>query len=252
MRPLEVTNLVKSFGGVQTLCGVSFSLEEGERRVILGPNGAGKTTFFHTVSGVHAATSGTVKLFGEDVTTLPLHQRVRRGLGRTFQITNLFPELTVFDTLFLGVQAQEPGSLTFFRPASGSRRIVGRVEEIIAQWGLGAIRDERVKHLSYGQQRQLEVVLAMAGRPRLLLLDEPTAGLSPAETASMTQFLGSLGRDITILMIEHDMDVAFGVADRITVLYFGTILTEGLPSEVQADQRVTDIYLGEQKWEAIV
>jgi branched-chain amino acid transport system ATP-binding protein len=193
-----------------------------------------------------------VKLFGKDVTTLPLHRRIKLGLGRTFQITNLFPELTVFETLFLGVQAQEKGSFVFFRPASASRGIVARVEEIIDQWGLQEIRGERVKHLSYGQQRQLEVVLAMAGKPRLLLLDEPTAGLSPAETASMTRFLGSLGRDITILMIEHDMDVAFGVADRITVLYFGTILTEGLPSEVQADQRVTDIYLGEQKWEAIV
>ena len=247
MKPLEVEGLHKSFGGLQTLCDVTLSLEEGERRVLLGPNGAGKTTLFHTISGIHAPTSGTVKLFGTDVNRFAPHQRVRLGLGRTFQITNLFRELTVFETLFLGVQSREKGRYVFFRPAGSCRPIVARVEETIGQWGLEAIRDTRVKNLSYGQQRQLEVILAMTGKPRLLLLDEPTAGLSPAETAAMTAFLQGLGREITILLIEHDMDVAFEVADRITVLYFGAILTEGLPAEVQADPRVLEIYLGEHR-----
>jgi branched-chain amino acid transport system ATP-binding protein len=246
VKPLQVDNLTKSFGGLQTLCGISMSVEEGERRVILGPNGAGKTTLFHTVSGWHSATSGSIKLFGKEVTHLASHKRVRLGLGRTFQITNLFPELTVFDTLFIGIQAQEKERLVFFWPAKSCRKIVSRVEEVIEQWNLNDVRDEQVRHLSYGQQRQLEVILAMATRPKLLLLDEPTAGLSPAETTSMTHFLHSLGRDITILMIEHDMDVAFEIADRIAVLYFGKILTEGLPKEVQNDPRVLDIYLGEQ------
>jgi branched-chain amino acid transport system ATP-binding protein len=249
MKPLVTENLTKSFGGLLTLGGVSLSLEEGERRVILGPNGAGKTTLFHTISGVHPVTSGTVKLFGRDVTRLSPHRRVKRGLGRTFQITNLFPELTVFETLFLGVQAREAGRFVFYRPAFSCGRIVGQVEAILEQWGLREIRDSRVKALSYGQQRQLEVILAMAGNPRVLLLDEPTAGLSPAETASMTQFLPGLDRSITILLIEHDMDVAFEIADRITVLYFGNVLTEGLPRDVQSDSRVMDIYLGDPQWE---
>jgi branched-chain amino acid transport system ATP-binding protein len=174
---------------------------------------------------------------------------VRLGLGRTFQITNLFPDLTVVETLFLGVQAQEKGRFRLFWPASSCRSVMARVEEIVAQWDLAQVRATQVKHLSYGQQRQLEVILAMAAKPRLLLLDEPTAGLSPAETASMTRFLRELGRDITILLIEHDMDVAFELADRITMLYFGEILTEGLPAEVRGDRRVMEIYLGESQWE---
>jgi branched-chain amino acid transport system ATP-binding protein len=251
MKPLEVKKLNKSFGGLQTLCDVTLALEEGERRVILGPNGAGKTTLFHTVSGIHAPTSGSVKLFGTEVSRLPPHKRVRLGLGRTFQITNLFRELTVFETLFLGVQSQKKGRYVFYRPAGSCRPIVARVEETIEQWGLDAVRTTRVKNLSYGQQRQLEVILAMTGNPKLLLLDEPTAGLSPAETAAMTAFLRGLGREITILLIEHDMDVAFEIADRITVLYFGAILTEGAPAAVQADPQVLEIYLGEQRLEGI-
>ncbi|MBI5442318.1 MAG: ABC transporter ATP-binding protein [Deltaproteobacteria bacterium] len=249
MRPLEIDGLTKSFGGLQTLCGVSLTVEEGERRVILGPNGAGKTTLFHTISGVHAATGGAIRIFGTDATRLPAHRRVRLGLGRTFQITNLFPDLTVFETLFLGVQSHERGRFSMFRPAGACRSVVDRVRELVREWELGGVQDERVKNLSYGQQRQLEVILAMAGRPRLLLLDEPTAGLSPAETASMTRFLNGLDRKVTILLIEHDMDVAFEVADRITVLYFGNVLTEGTPAEVRGDPRVTEIYLGTPQWE---
>ncbi|MDF1551699.1 MAG: ABC transporter ATP-binding protein [Deferrisomatales bacterium] len=251
MKPLVVEGLSKSFGGLQTLCGVSLTLEAGERRVILGPNGAGKTTLFHTISGVHAPTAGSVQLFGTEVSRLPPHRRARLGLGRTFQITNLFPELTVAETLFLGAQAGRAERLVFYRPASRSREAMLRVEETIEQWELGEVRDLRVKHLSYGQQRQLEVILAMTGRPRLLLLDEPTAGLSPAETFAMTRFLQGLDRGITILLIEHDMDVAFDVADRISVLYFGEILTEGTPEEVQADSRVLEIYLGESTWKGV-
>jgi len=248
VKPLVVENLTKSFGGLQTLCGVSLALEAGERRVILGPNGAGKTTLFHTISGVHGLTGGSVRLFGIEVSRVPPHRRVRLGLGRTFQITNLFPELTVSETLFLGAQAGRAERLVFYRPASACRETMQQVEETIEQWDLGEVRGVPVKYLSYGQQRQLEVILAMTGRPRLLLLDEPTAGLSPAETAAMTRFLQGLDRGITILLIEHDMDVAFDVADRISVLYFGEILTEGTPEEVQADSRVMDIYLGESTW----
>ncbi|MHB8763778.1 MAG: ABC transporter ATP-binding protein [Deferrisomatales bacterium] len=251
MRPLVVSKLNKNFGGLRTLLDVDLALEEGERRVILGPNGAGKTTLFHTISGFHAPTSGSVKLFGTEASRLAPHRRVKLGLGRTFQVTNLFRELTVFETLFLGVQSHEPGRYAFFRPAAACRPIVARIEAMIEQWGLGEIRDARVKNLSYGQQRQLEVILAMAGRPRLLLLDEPTAGLSPAETAAMTAFLRGLGREITLLLIEHDMDVAFELADRITVLHFGAVLTEGLPDAVRSDPRVLEIYLGQQAWERL-
>lgn len=251
MKPLQVEKVTKSFGGVQTLCGVSLSLEAGERRVLLGPNGAGKTTLFHTISGVHTITSGTVRLFGKEVTGLAPHRRVKLGLGRTFQLTTLFPELTVRETLFLGVQARRKGKFRLFCPAGSCREVMARVEEIVEQWELGAVGEVQVKNLSYGQQRQLEVILALAGNPRLLLLDEPTAGLSPAETTSMTHFLSTLGRDVTLLLIEHDMDVAFELADRLTVLYFGKVLAEGTPDEVRRDTRVTDIYLGEARWEGM-
>lgn len=246
MKALEVENLVKDFGRLRSLAGVSMKVEHGERRAILGPNGAGKTTLFHTIRGVHMATEGTVRIFGQDVTRLPAHRRVKLGLGGTFQITNLFPELTVFETLFLGAQALERGRFAFFRPAGWSRKAVSRVQEMTDEWDLAPVQDALTKELSYGQQRQLEVILAMTGKPRLLLLDEPTAGLSPAETTSMTRFLSGLSRDMTILLIEHDMDVAFEVADQVTVLYFGEVLAEGTCAEVQRDGRVLDIYLGQQ------
>jgi branched-chain amino acid transport system ATP-binding protein len=250
VKPLVLENLTKSFGGLQTLCEVSLTLELGERRVLLGPNGAGKTTLFHTISGIHRPTDGTVHLFGRDVTRLTPHHRARLGLGRTFQITNLFKELTVFENVYLAVQALEHGRFAFYRTIRSSRLLVSRVREIVEQWNLGRVQDVPVRNLSYGEQRQIEVILALAGRPKLLLLDEPTAGLSPAETVSMTGFLQSLDRRITILLIEHDLDVAFEVADRITVLHFGSILTEGTPAQVREDARVMDIYLGEEKWEA--
>lgn len=252
MNPLVLSGLTKTFGKLQTLTDVNMTLKAGERRVILGPNGAGKTTLFHTISGVHEATAGTVTLFGEDVTRLPVHKRALMGLGRTYQITNLFGELTVFENLFLGIQAQSPGRFTFVTPAANRKAITQKVEETIETWGLSDVRGSQVKHLSYGQQRQIEVVLALATKPKLLLLDEPTAGLSPAETSSMTQFLSGLDRAVTIIMIEHDMDVAFNVADNITVLYFGRVLVEGPVEEVKGDPRVRDIYLGEPKWEALL
>lgn len=252
MNPLVLDGLTKNFGELQTLVGVNMTLTPGERRVILGPNGAGKTTLFHTISGVHPATRGTVTLFGQDVTKLSVQARARLGLGRTYQISNLFGELTVFENLFLGIQAQSPGKFTFLAPAVTRKKVVDEVEAAIELWDLKDVRDSQVKYLSYGQQRQIEVVLAMATKPKLLLLDEPTAGLSPAETASMTKFLGGLDRTITILMIEHDMDVAFEVADNITVLYFGRVLVEGPVAEVRGDSRVRDIYLGEPKWEGLI
>lgn len=246
MIPLQVENVTKDFGRLRSLSHVSLSVEAGERRVILGPNGAGKTTLFHIIRGVHFATEGSVRLFGQEVTRLAPHRRVKLGLGGTFQVTNLFPNLTVMETLFLGAQALQRERFIFFRPARFSRSAMTRTEQLIAEWDLAPVAGLPVKELSYGQQRQLEVILAMAGRPRLLLLDEPTAGLSPAETASITRFLAGLSRDMTILFIEHDMDVAFELADKVTVLSFGEVLTEGSCAEVQRDPRVLDIYLGQK------
>jgi branched-chain amino acid transport system ATP-binding protein len=242
--PLQVEDVTKDFGRLRSLSHVSLSIETGERRVILGPNGAGKTTLFNTIRGAHFATEGSVRLFGEEVTRLAPHRRVKLGLGGTFQITNLFPNLTVLETLFLGAQALQRGRFIFFRPARFSRQAMARAEELVAEWDLALVAGLPVKELSYGQQRQLEVILAMAGRPRLLLLDEPTSGLSPAETNSMTRFLSGLSRDTTILFIEHDMDVAFELADNVTVLSFGEVLTEGSCAEIQRVPRVLDIYLG--------
>ena len=244
MNPLEVQHLAKNFGGLAALRDVCLTLEAGERRALIGPNGAGKTTLFNIISGVLAPSAGAVRLFGRDVTGLPVHRRALLGLGRTYQVTNLFPDLTVFDNLLLGVQAAEPTRFAMHRPARTYRPLVARTEGLLREWELWDARDAPVRELSYGMQRQLEIVLALARRPRLILLDEPTAGLSPGERVTVGRMIRRLDRTIALLLIEHDMDVAFEVAGTITVLHEGEVLAEGAAAAIKAEPRVREIYLG--------
>ena len=244
MKALETRDLWKNFGGLTATRDVSLKVEEGERRAIIGPNGAGKTTLFHLISGFLLPTLGTVSLFGRDVTRLQIHERAALGISRTFQVTNLFQKLTLFDNILLGVQGKKRSRSCFWRPLATFHDTMTETERLLKEWNLWEKRDVPVKNLSYGEQRQIEVILALATRPRLLLLDEPTAGLSASESVSMTAFVKGLPREITIILIEHDMDVAFELADRISVLYFGSLLAEGRPDEIKGNPRVTEVYLG--------
>jgi branched-chain amino acid transport system ATP-binding protein len=244
MIALDVQSLSKSFGGLRATQNVSLQIEKGERRAIIGPNGAGKTTLFNLINGFLFPSSGCISLFGRDVTGLHAHQRAALGISRTFQVTNLFQRLTLFENILLGVQATKPSRFCFYRPAKRFGGVVHEVEHLLKEWSLWEKRDVPLKHLSYGEQREIEVIMALASKPRLLLLDEPTAGLSPAETVQVTSIIRRLPREITTVLIEHDMDVAFAIAERITVLYFGSVLEEGTAEQIKGNPKVAEVYLG--------
>jgi branched-chain amino acid transport system ATP-binding protein len=240
--PLLVTHeLRRQFGGVKALDGVSLSVAEGERRAIIGPNGAGKTTLFNILTGELDPTSGTVTLAGEDVTRRAPHELARRAVARMYQRNELFEPLTATDNVLLAASAQRGPYRPFAAPSPADR---AAARELLARVGLADRGDAIARSLSHGERRQLELALALAQRPRLLLLDEPTAGMSPAETARITALIASLERSITIVVVEHDMDVVFRLADRITVLHEGRILVEGTPAEVRGDRTVNEVYLG--------
>jgi len=223
---------------------VTLSLRPGERRALIGPNGAGKTTLFNLISGTLPVSGGAISLFGQDVTRAPAHRRAALGLARTFQITNLFPDLTVRENCLLAVQALSPVKFSMFRPLSAYGVLRARAHATLEAVGLDAVADERVNVLSHGEQRQLEIALALAGRPRVLLLDEPTAGLSPAESRLMAQLIAGLDPAITVLMIEHDMDIALELSPQVTVLHYGRVIADGSREEIRADPQVREIYLG--------
>jgi branched-chain amino acid transport system ATP-binding protein len=241
---LRLDGVTKDFGGLRAVDGVSLTVRRGERRALIGPNGAGKTTLFNLVAGMLPVTSGSIRLFGEDVTGAPTHGRAARGLARTFQITNLFPGLTVLENCLLAVQALTPVKFSMLRPVGGYSRLRERARAVLAAVGLDTVDEVRVANLSHGEQRQLEIALALAGKPRLLLLDEPTAGLSPAESRLMADLLAGLDPAITVLMIEHDMDIALALASRVTVLHYGRVIADGTREEIRADSQVREIYLG--------
>ena len=241
---LVIEDLSKYFGGLQAISQLSFTVAPGERRALLGPNGAGKTTLFNMITGLMSPSSGRIVVFGQDVSRLPSHRRTQLGLARTFQITTLFPELTVLENVLLAVQAGDGARFAIHRPRHVYRHLFDRAEALLKAWGLGDRQDVRTRELSYGEQRQVEIVLALASTPRVLLLDEPTAGLSQAETAQVSSMVSRLSRDVTILRIEHDMDVTFAIADRITVLFQGRVLAEGTPEAIRQNAEVAEIYLG--------
>lgn len=224
--------------------GVELAVRPGERRALIGPNGAGKTTLFNLISGELPVTSGAIRLFGRDITRVAPHRRAALGLARTFQITNLFPTLSVLENCVLAVQALGAAKFSMLRPLSGFPDLAARAREALTAVGLDGRDGVEVRHLSHGEQRQLEIALALAGRPRVLLLDEPCAGLSPAETQLMAHLLRGLDPGITVLMIEHDMDIALEIAQRVTVLHYGRVIADGPRDAVKADPTVREIYLG--------
>jgi branched-chain amino acid transport system ATP-binding protein len=241
---LRLDGVCRSFGGLQAVDGVTLSVRPGERRALIGPNGAGKTTLFNLISGALPLSAGRIVLFGRDVTTAASHRRAALGLARTFQITNLFPDLTVLENCLLAVQAHTPTRFAMLRPVRHYALLHERARAGLASLQLEKLGDAVVRNLSHGEQRQLEIALALAGRPRVLLLDEPTAGLSPAESRLMAGLLRRLDAGITVLMIEHDMDIALELAEMVTVLHYGRVIADGPREQVKADPQVKEIYLG--------
>ena len=225
--------------------GVDLQVPTGELRAIIGPNGSGKTTLFHLLSRTLEPTAGRIIFRGRDITRLPQHRMAHLGLARSFQVTNLFPELSVFENLRIAVQARRVG-LDFWRGADGLREINERAEVLLADMGLRARRDDLASSLSHGEQRYLEIGIALAADPVLLLLDEPTAGMSPKETAEVTRFIVGLRGRVTILLVEHDMDIVMNVADLVTVLHQGRVIDEGPPTVIARHPDVRKIYLGEE------
>lgn len=241
---LRLENVSKFFGGLQAVRSVSMEVEIGERRAIIGPNGAGKTTLFNLIAGNHSVSKGRVLFRGEDISRLPCHRRASKGIARTYQITNLFPNLTVIENMILAIQALQRVKFDLWRNLNRYRNLYEKGTDLLRHVGIEEYRGELVKNLSYGVQRQIELVLALAGTPSLLLLDEPTAGLSPGEADTMVKLLKKLPSSISIIIIEHDMEVAFQLADRITVLHFGEIMGEGTVEEIKQNEAVQEIYLG--------
>jgi branched-chain amino acid transport system ATP-binding protein len=242
---LEVDAVSKHFGALAALSRVSLAVEAGQVFSVIGPNGAGKSTLFNVVSGLHEPTAGRVRFAGEDITGLPPEAVNRRGLAKTFQITNVFPEISVLDNVRVAAQSRVAES---GRVASLWRRSdVDRVAlPLLEAFGLAARRDELAANLSHGEQRYLEVCLALATEPRLLLLDEPTAGMTPGETRQATALIPTIAleRGLTLLLIEHDMSVVMGISDRVAVLHFGEKIAEGTPEQIRSDSRVIEAYLG--------
>jgi branched-chain amino acid transport system ATP-binding protein len=234
----------RAFGGLRAVDAVSLTVSAGERRALIGPNGAGKTTLFNLIAGTVPVSTGSIRLFGRDVTRAAAHRRAALGLARTFQINNLFPALTVLENCLLAVQALTPTKFSMLRPLGGYADLAERARATLALVGLDDRGDATVRNLSHGEQRQLEIALALAGRPRVLLLDEPTAGLSPAESQHMARLLRTLDPAITVLLIEHDMDIALEMAEQVTVLHYGRVIADGRRDAVKTDPLVREIYLG--------
>ena len=243
---LSTDSLVKRFGGLAATDGLSLSVAEGELHALIGPNGAGKTTLIGQLSGELTPDSGTIRFDGRDVTRLPVHKRARRGLARSFQITSIFPSFTALDNVALAVQAHAGHSFRFWRDAGRDRRLTDPARAVLERVGLGARADTRADALAHGEKRQLELAMALATGPRLLLLDEPMAGMGPEDSARMVELLQELKGGVTILLVEHDMDAVFALADRITVLVRGKDLASGTPAEIRNDPAVREAYLGDE------
>ncbi len=229
---IETRNLTLHFGGLKAVDGVTFTLNQGEIHALIGPNGAGKTTFVSLLSGRRLPQSGTILLGGEDITRLPAHARVRKGIAYTFQITSIFPRLSVFDNVALAVQSV------------GTKDLPTRTRAALARVGLDGLEDQEAQTLSYGHQRLLEVAMGLALNPRVLILDEPTQGLAASEIDRFTALVESLAPETTILLIEHNMEVVMDLACRITVLNFGAVLATGTPAEIRLNPLVQEAYLG--------
>jgi branched-chain amino acid transport system ATP-binding protein len=244
MEALRVEGLCRNFGGVEALKDVSFAVEPGAKLAIIGPNGAGKTTLLNVLNGQHPASSGRILFLGRDITDLPVHKRAQLGMARAFQSSTLFPSMSVLNNLLLAIHGMRPSRLHFFRSFETYSEYGGEAERHLRSVNLWENRDEVVSGLSHGAQKRLEIAMSLALNPKLLLLDEPSAGLTAGESAGVASILRDLGPGITILIVAHDMDLVFGIADRILVLHYGQVLCTGTPTDVQCNARVREIYMG--------
>ncbi|HZS85421.1 MAG TPA: ABC transporter ATP-binding protein [Stellaceae bacterium] len=243
---LAADGLVKRFGGIAATDGLSLSVEEGELHAVIGPNGAGKTTLVAQLAGELMPTSGRIRFAGADVTRLGMAERARRGLARSFQITSICPDFTALDNVALAVQARSGHSFRFWRPARREESLRAPARAFLDAVGLAGRAAVPAGILAHGEQRQLELAMALATEPRLLLLDEPMAGMGPEESARMVALLGRLKRRCAILLVEHDMDAVFALADRVSVLVYGRCIATGAPDAIRADPAVRAAYLGEE------
>jgi branched-chain amino acid transport system ATP-binding protein len=244
---LKIEGLTKRFGGVVASDGIVLDVPARQLHAIIGPNGAGKTTLIGQLSGEIEPDAGRVHFEGQDITQLPAYKRSALGLARTFQITSLFPDFTALDNVALAVQAHAGHSFHFWHDARGERELREPARAALSRVGLSGRADEIVANMSHGEHRQLELAMALATKPRMLLLDEPMAGLGPEESARMVQTLRELKQEITILLIEHDMEAVFALADCITVLVYGRVIASGAPEAIRANAEVRQAYLGEQE-----
>jgi branched-chain amino acid transport system ATP-binding protein len=242
---LRTERLSKHWGSFKAASDISLTLPAGARHALIGPNGAGKTTLIDLLTGVYAPTAGEVFLGDERITSLPQHQRVKRGMTRTFQINTLFPGLTVLESVMLAICERKGAATRWRRTVAQGKAEIDEALAILAPLHLARDADTVTRNLAYGRQRLVEIALALATRPKILLLDEPAAGIPAAESAELFGVLAALPRDVTILFIEHDMSLVFRFAERIAVLVGGRLLVEGTPAEIAADKRVREVYLGE-------
>jgi branched-chain amino acid transport system ATP-binding protein len=240
---LRLEEVTHHYGGVSAVDGVSLEVPRGERHVIIGPNGAGKTTLFKLISRLEPVSGGRIEMFGRDITRLTPHRVARLGLGRTYQITQLFPQLSVIENIMLAVHGSRPGKFTMFRSVLRQGENLEKAEQTLERVGLGELGGHVAAELGHGQQRQLEVGLALAADPKVVLLDEPGAGLS-ADRGRIRDLVSGLPKEITVLLIEHDMELALGLADRVTCLYNGACVASGTPEQIKEDERVQEVYLG--------
>jgi branched-chain amino acid transport system ATP-binding protein len=242
---LHIQNIHKDFSGLKVLTGVEFKVKEKERHAVIGPNGAGKTTLFNIISGKFKPSSGAILFKGQDISGKPPHVLNRLGLSRSFQITNVFQELSVFNNILAGVRSHYGLRYHFFKKPDRDRNICERVEAIIDEVGLMDVKDQPANSLSYGKQRALEIGITLSTEPELILLDEPTAGMTREETDQAIKMIDKVTAGRTLIIIEHDMEVVFSLANTISVLHYGTILVSDTPEKIRNDQRVKDAYLGE-------
>jgi branched-chain amino acid transport system ATP-binding protein len=242
---LELGDLRKSFGGLPAMNGVSLKVPPGERRLIIGPNGAGKTTLFNLITGDLQRDSGSIRLFGDEVSRLKPHQRAHRGLARTYQIITLFPRDTLRHNIVLSLLGLRSTRWSTFRALSRYSELEEEAHSVLKRVGLDALANRPIGEVAYGEKRRLEIAMALAQKPKLLLLDEPLAGLSREERASVKELVAGIPREVTVVMIEHDMDTALDLAERITVLHYGSVIVEGTRAEVIADPKTREVYLGD-------
>ena len=246
MEALKVEELSKNFGGIQALQRVSFTLKRGEKLALIGPNGSGKTTLINLLGGQLSPTAGRIFLFGQEITNMAEYRRLHLGLARSFQLNNLFLNLTLLDNVLLAFQGAQRIHFRIFSSDNALGNFFTEAQELLQARGFWERRHELIKVLSYGEQRQMEVVLSLASRPKVLLLDEPTAGLSAAENLDLINIIDNLREDTAVLICTHDMDVALSLADRIIVLNYGQLIAQGTPEQIRADSKFKEVYLGSE------